>query len=121
MNSLRSLAPDGARFKAVAGDFDSESMGLPDQEVFTIGSFKFVMNHGHGIVPWGDLEALSTLQRKHGADVVISGHTHENSVSSNDSGPAGRPYSAAHSIDIKMSALQMNVHCADSSTGLAGA
>jgi vacuolar protein sorting-associated protein 29 len=29
------------------------------------------------VVPWGDKEALAILQRQMGADILITGHTHE--------------------------------------------
>jgi hypothetical protein len=32
---------------------------------------------GFGLVPWGDKEALAILQRQMGADILITGHTHE--------------------------------------------
>jgi len=33
--------------------------------------------HGHQIVPWGDKETLTMLQRQLDVDVLIHGHTHE--------------------------------------------
>jgi vacuolar protein sorting-associated protein 29 len=32
--------------------------------------------HGHQVVPWGDKEALATLQRRLDADILVTGHTH---------------------------------------------
>mmetsp|Transcript_31547 Transcript_31547/g.32760 ORF Transcript_31547/g.32760 Transcript_31547/m.32760 type:complete len:216 (-) Transcript_31547:20-667(-) len=73
---LRSLSND---FHAVKGEYDEEFI-LPDTKVITIGDFKIGMIHGHQVVPSGDLEALSTIQRQLGCDILLSGHTHSNSV-----------------------------------------
>ena len=73
---LKSLSNN---FHAVKGEFD-ENNNLPETKVITIGGFKIGMIHGHQIVPWGDLEALSTIQRQLGCDILLSGHTHNNSV-----------------------------------------
>ena len=32
------------------------------------------------MVPWGDLESLSAVQRELDCDILISGHTHKNSI-----------------------------------------
>lgn len=46
----------------------------------TIGSFKLGLIHGHQVAPVGEPEALSIIQRQLDVDVLISGHTHTNSV-----------------------------------------
>jgi len=66
-------------FHAVKGEFD-ENQNFPETKVITIGGFKIGMIHGHQVVPWGDLEALSSIQRQLGCDILLSGHTHNNSV-----------------------------------------
>lgn len=73
---LKSLSND---FHAVKGDLD-DTNNLPETKVITIGDFKIGMIHGHQVLPWGDLEALSVIQRKLGCDILLSGHTHTNSV-----------------------------------------
>ncbi len=73
---LKSLSNN---FHGVKGEFD-EGLNLPETKVVTIGSFKIGMIHGHQVVPWGDLEALSSIQRQLGCDILLSGHTHNNSV-----------------------------------------
>lgn len=73
---LKSLSND---FHAVKGDLDDNN-SLPETKVVTIGDFKIGMVHGHQVVPWGDLEALSSYQRQLGCDILLSGHTHSNSV-----------------------------------------
>lgn len=42
-----------------------------------MGQFKIGLAHGHQIVPWGDAEALASLQRQLGVDILITGHTHK--------------------------------------------
>jgi vacuolar protein sorting-associated protein 29 len=78
---------------------------LPETKVITIGAFKIGLCHGHQVVPWGDAEALAALRREvtllfvwlsHEScpgtrlgvawcfqldvDILVSGHTHQNSV-----------------------------------------
>ena len=65
------------------GDFD-EMSNLPETKVVTIGSFKIGLIHGHQVVPWGDLEALAAVQRQLDCDILISGHTHQNSITQYD-------------------------------------
>jgi len=60
---------------AVKGDFDDITT-LPETKVVQIGNFKIGLIHGHQVVPWGDLEALSAVQRQLDCDILISGHTH---------------------------------------------
>ena len=35
------------------------------------------MIHGHQVLPWGDLDALTNVQRELGCDILLSGHTHQ--------------------------------------------
>lgn len=42
------------------------------------------MTHGHQVVPWDDIEALSTMQRQLDCDILISGHTHALNVQQYD-------------------------------------
>ena len=49
-----------------------------------IGQFKIGLIHGHQIVPWGDPQSLSMLQRQMDVDIIISGHTHRNEVNEYD-------------------------------------
>lgn len=42
-----------------------------------MADFKVGVCHGHQVVPWGDKEGLAILQRQMGADILITGHTHE--------------------------------------------
>ena len=49
-----------------------------------IGEFKIGMIHGHQILPWGDIEALTNVQRELGCDILLSGHTHQISIQAKD-------------------------------------
>ena len=84
---LKTIAPD---VHLARGEFDdkpvtslqknssSSNTNTQGEEsvVLSLGQFKVGLTHGHQIVPWGDSEALSCLQRKLDVDVLISGHTH---------------------------------------------
>ena len=72
---LKSLSND---FHSVKGDYDEGDM--PDKKVVTIGEFKIGLIHGHQILPWGNTEALSSVQRQLDCDILLSGHTHEINV-----------------------------------------
>ena len=49
----------------------------PPLKVVTIAGFRIGLCHGHQSVPWGDRDALAVLQRSMGADILVTGHTHE--------------------------------------------
>jgi vacuolar protein sorting-associated protein 29 len=74
---LKSLSNN---FHAVKGDFDDNN-NLPEIKTVQIGEFKIGMIHGHQVIPWGDSEALANIQRQLDCDILLSGHTHNNSVS----------------------------------------
>jgi len=69
---LKSLSND---FHTVKGDFDEGE--LPEKKLVQIGEFKIGMIHGHQVLPWGDLDALTNVQRELGCDILLSGHTHQ--------------------------------------------
>ncbi len=73
---LRSLS---SNYHAVKGEYDETN--LPETKVVQIGEFKIGMIHGHQVIPWGDAEALANVQRQLNCDILLSGHTHSNSVS----------------------------------------
>ncbi|VVC45286.1 Phosphodiesterase MJ0936/Vps29,Phosphodiesterase YfcE, conserved site,Metallo-dependent phosphatase- [Cinara cedri] len=70
---LKSIAND---VHVVRGDFD-ENLNYPDQKVVNVGQFKVGLCHGHQVIPWGDPESLSLLQRQLDVDVLVFGHTHK--------------------------------------------
>ena len=72
---LKSLSND---FHSVKGDYDEGDM--PEKKVVTIGEFKIGLIHGHQILPWGNVEALSSIQRQLDCDILLSGNTHEINV-----------------------------------------
>ena len=70
---LKTLAND---VHIVRGDFD-ENTSWPEQKVVTVGQFKIGICHGHQLVPWGDSDALATVNRQLDCDILITGHTHK--------------------------------------------
>ncbi|KAA0159080.1 hypothetical protein FNF27_07877 [Cafeteria roenbergensis] len=73
---LKSLAP---RMTLVRGDFDDDD-SVPETAVTTVGAFRIGVCHGHTVVPWGDVEALATMARRLDCDILVTGHTHVQSV-----------------------------------------
>ncbi|OTF75023.1 Calcineurin-like phosphoesterase domain containing protein, partial [Euroglyphus maynei] len=69
---LKTLATD---IHIVKGELDDSN--YPDKKVITIGQFNIGLCHGHQIVPWGDEESLSMIQRELEVDILITGHTHK--------------------------------------------
>ncbi|SCM03034.1 vacuolar protein sorting-associated protein 29, putative [Plasmodium chabaudi chabaudi] len=61
------------------GDMDS-NFDFPEKINIKIGDFKISLVHGHQIIPWGDLNALLQWQKEYDSDIIISGHTHKNSI-----------------------------------------
>jgi len=80
---LENLAAAKSQAHIVRGDFD-ENPNMPQTKVVTIGNIKIGIIHGHQVVPWGDIEALSAVQRQLDCDLLISGHTHQQSVTQYD-------------------------------------
>ena len=72
---LKSLSND---FHSVKGDFDEGDM--PEKKIVTIGEFKIGMIHGHQVLPWGNTDSLSAIQRELDCDILLSGNTHEINV-----------------------------------------
>lgn len=95
------------------GDFD-EHGNLPQTKVVQIGNIKIGLIHGHQVVPWGDIEALSSVQRQLDCDLLISGHTHAQSITQYDGkyfinpGSVTGAYSAINS-DTKPSFILMAI------------
>ena len=69
---LKSLSND---FHQVKGDYDEGD--IQEKKIVQIGEFKIGMIHGHQVLPWGDQESLSNLQRELGCDILLSAHTHQ--------------------------------------------
>ncbi|ETO14800.1 hypothetical protein RFI_22571 [Reticulomyxa filosa] len=80
------LTRTAPNYHQVRGDFDKDP-NLPEKKVVQIGNFKIGIIHGHQVlfvVPWGDTESLSAIQRQLDVDILISGHTHQFSVATVD-------------------------------------
>lgn len=69
---LKTLATD---VHIVQGEFDDGS--YPERKVVTVGQFRIGLCHGHQIVPWGDHDAISMVQRSLDVDILITGATHQ--------------------------------------------
>ena len=76
---LRSLSND---FQCVKGNFDTNE--LPEKKCVQIGDFQIGLIHGHQILPWGDLESLSSIQREFGCDILLHGNTHQTDIKVKD-------------------------------------
>ncbi|KAI4835931.1 vacuolar protein sorting-associated protein 29 [Plasmodium brasilianum] len=61
------------------GDMD-DNFDFPEDITINIGNFKISLVHGHQIIPWGDMNALLQWQKKYDSDIIITGHTHKNSI-----------------------------------------
>lgn len=83
MDWLENLAAAKSQAHIVRGDFD-ENTNLPQQKVVTIGNIRIGIVHGHQIVPYGDIEALASVQRQLDVDILVSGHTHMQSITQYD-------------------------------------
>lgn len=42
-----------------------------------MGQFRIGVCHGHQVVPWGDAQSLSLVNRQLDCDILITGHTHK--------------------------------------------
>ncbi len=57
---------------------------MPETRTVKIGDFTIGAIHGHQVLPWGDTEALAAVQRELDCDILVSGHTHVNSIKEYD-------------------------------------
>ena len=71
------------KFDCVKGDFDFDET-LPNKKCVQIGEFKIGMIHGHQVIPSGDIDSLCNVQRELGCDILVSGYTHELSLTVKD-------------------------------------
>ncbi|CAL1151799.1 unnamed protein product [Cladocopium goreaui] len=74
---LRTIAGEDCHI--VCGDADHD-FNFPETWVTNVGEFKVGIVHGHQIVPWGDDNSLVKFAGKLGVDILVSGHTHRNSI-----------------------------------------
>jgi vacuolar protein sorting-associated protein 29 len=61
-------------------DYLISSMTLSEMKTIKIGEFIITLINGHQIVPWGDYEALSSIQKQTNCDILISGYTHKQEI-----------------------------------------
>ena len=77
---LKSLSNN---YHCVKGDYDLDE-SLPDKKCVQIGEFKIGIIHGHQIIPSGDIDSLSDIQRQLGCNILVSGYTHQLDVKVKD-------------------------------------
>jgi len=99
------LARTAPNYHQVRGDYDKDP-NLPEKKVVQIGNFKIGLIHGHQVVPWGDTESLSAIQRQLDVDILISGHTHQFSVTTVDAKCLINPGSATGAYSSIASEIQ---------------
>ena len=51
--------------------FPQDDEEFPDSKVVNISGVRIGLCHGHDIIPWGDIDALSVMQRKVSVNVLI--------------------------------------------------
>ena len=98
LEEVKALAPSVA---IVRGDYDDDD-SLPEETIVVVGGFRIGLCHGHQVSPTGSIHALAQLQRRvrpsqpasrvaqsqnhccrlsqMDVDVLVTGHTHEQSV-----------------------------------------
>jgi len=62
------------------GNMENNVNNLKKIESLKIGDFIISVINGHQIVPWDDIEALSSIQKQTGSDILISGFTNKPSI-----------------------------------------
>eukprot|EP00182_Erythrolobus_australicus_P000391 CAMPEP_0185831478 /NCGR_PEP_ID=MMETSP1353-20130828/1508_1 /TAXON_ID=1077150 /ORGANISM="Erythrolobus australicus, Strain CCMP3124" /LENGTH=193 /DNA_ID=CAMNT_0028529535 /DNA_START=94 /DNA_END=672 /DNA_ORIENTATION=- len=98
-NTEHFLASLGAELHVTHGDMDIAR--YPERLVLTVGSVVFGLIHGHQIVPWGDVDAVCSLKRDMGVDVLVYGFSHELLVMQpDDGGLIVNPGSATGAVSV---------------------
>ena len=77
---LQNLSQD---FHVVKGDYDIYK-NYQEKKCVQIGSFHIGMIHGHQILPPGDMEVLSDIQRELDCDVLLSGFSYKYGIDIKD-------------------------------------
>jgi vacuolar protein sorting-associated protein 29 len=82
---LLSLSPN---LHCTAGDHDDTTGTVtpvfPETRVVQVGAFRIGVVHGHQMIPWKSPEAADRMRRKLNVDILVSGHTHQPEVQSQD-------------------------------------
>ncbi len=68
----------GQKLYIVRGNMDY--LPLPKTQVFEYEGFKIGVHHGDGFYPRGDKVKLSMIAQKLGVNILVSGHTHSDSI-----------------------------------------
>jgi len=68
----------GREVYVVRGNMDY--LPLPKSAVFNVGEIIFGIHHGDGVYPRGNITKLSEIASRLGAHVLLTGHTHRDSV-----------------------------------------
>ena len=78
---LKSVCPT---IVAARGEFDdagcASASRAGDVATTTVAGMTLAVVSGAAVVPWGDASALDALQRRLGVDILVTGHSHELSV-----------------------------------------
>ena len=77
---IRTLCQNNNNIHIVKGDnylSSNEEKNLNETITVKIGEFIISLINGYQIVPWNDIQSLSTLQKQLGSDLLISGYTHQ--------------------------------------------
>lgn len=80
-NIIRRMA--GCHVRIVSGNMDFGS-GCPERDIFSIGSHKFLLCHGHRMSVNSGNEMLASHARALGAEAAFYGHTHKPEISMNN-------------------------------------
>lgn len=73
-NYLKELS---GQYIQTKGDWDESGI---ESKVIEYRGWKIGMVHGHQIIPWGDVEALGQFCESLNCDILIYGHSHENTI-----------------------------------------
>ncbi len=68
---LKTLAP---RHIVVQGNMDY--LDLPERQTIELPSIRIGVVHGHQVRPRGNIEQLTTIAKRMGVHILVSGHTH---------------------------------------------
>ncbi len=82
LDFLKSLC-NSSNFHLVKGDLATDEElenSLQETKTVKIGDFNISLINGFQLLPWSDIEALSSVQRQTGCDILVSGYTHKQEV-----------------------------------------
>lgn len=65
---------------SLSSDSKNQINSKKEIETIKIGDFIISIINGYQIVPWGDIDSLSSIQKQTGCDILVSGYTHKPSI-----------------------------------------